>query len=93
MPFAKLTLRANKSRAYFDSLCKHFSRKVDVDRVDNEATVTFPKGKCHMSFSSDQMHFNVSARDQETLETVKTIIAAHVVRYGELKDTPVSWSD
>jgi len=92
MPSAKLTLRANKSQAYFDSLCKHFARKVNVERTGNSATVAFPMGECHMSVDNDQMLFDASAADQEALEAVKMIIATHAVRFVELKDSLVNWS-
>ncbi|MBV2120574.1 MAG: DUF2218 domain-containing protein [Candidatus Thiodiazotropha sp. (ex Ctena orbiculata)] len=93
MPKASLTLRADKSHAYFDSLCKHFARKVDVARDGDSASVAFPMGECTMQVDNKLMCFVVHAQDQQALETLKTIVASHAVRYGELKDAPIDWSD
>ena len=93
MPSATLTVRAHKAGGYFDSLCKHFGRKVAVERDLNNAKVNFPMGLCHMSLDDDVMRFDCSADDAEALEAVKAIIAGHVVRYGELKNATLQWTE
>lgn len=93
MPSASLIVRAIKAGAYFDSLCKHFARKVTVERDTHKAKVNFPMGLCHMSLDGEAMCFECSAEDARALEAVKIIIADHVVRYGELKDANLQWSD
>lgn len=92
MPSAHLVLRAQKSRAYFESLCKHFGRKVKVMREgDNSAIVAFAMGQCKMSVDEGAMYFEVSADDATALETVKHIVDSHAVRFGELKEAPIEW--
>ena len=93
MPTSKLTLRAEKSRAYFESLCKHFARKVQVDRNNNRATVFFSAGECEMLLEDKHMSFHASANDPEALNIVKAVISSHAVRFGELRNTPMEWSD
>lgn len=91
MPSAHLVLQAQKSQAYFESLCKHFARKVEVKREEDKATVAFPMGVCTMLVEGNAMHFAANADDLEALEAVKHIIANHAVRFGELKESTIVW--
>jgi len=91
MPSAYLALQAQKSHAYFESLCKHFSRKAEVIREGDSATVMFPMGWCKMSANDGVMYFNANADDVSALDTVKYIIASHAIRFNELKNTVVEW--
>lgn len=88
---ANLSLRANKSQAYFDSLCKHFARKVEVTREGNQASVAFPLGSCRMSVENGALQFVVNARDTSSLDIVKMIISTHVVRFSEINAADVNW--
>lgn len=88
---AHLCLSCTKSRAYYDSLCKHFARKVEVTYIDDQARVHFPMGTCVMQVQGELMSFAAEAHDDAALEMVKQVIASHVVRYGELKDAKVVW--
>ena len=93
MPSSQLRLRATKAPGYFDSLCKHFARKVSVTQEAGHAHVLFPMGQCNMSVDGQLMRFSCSADDESALDAVKTIISTHVVRFGELKDAQVDWVD
>ncbi len=88
---AKLQLKAVKSHAYFDSLCKHFGRKVEVAREEDAATVAFPMGDCYMSVVGETMLFTVKAETEEGLEKAKNVIESHALRYGELKNSEAIW--
>lgn len=90
---ATLELQAVKSQAYFQSLCKHFARKVEVEQLEQEATVHFPMGNCLMSVDGECMRFVVHAEETEGLEKAKMIIESHALRYGELKDSQAIWSE
>ncbi len=91
MPSASLSLKAKKSQAYFNSLCKHFARKVEVVRDENSATVAFPMGSCRMSVCEMNLNFDVNADNEASLNAVKKIVSDHVVRFGELKNAKVCW--
>lgn len=91
MPSAYLVLQAEKSPAYFDSLCKHFARKVEVIHDGDKARVNFAMGYCEMSADTESMSFAAHAEEDEALKTVKYIIESHAVRFGELKDAKVEW--
>lgn len=88
---ANLSLRANKSQAYFDSLCKHFARKVEVVRDGNQASVVFPSGNCSMSVNGGVLMFIVTAEDRAALDDVRMIISMHVVRFSEIDEADMSW--
>lgn len=89
---AKLILEADKSQAYFDSLCKHFSRKVEVVREANRATVAFPMATCYMQVDQRQMQFTLQADCDDSLARAKYIIESHALRFGELKGAQAIWS-
>lgn len=91
MPTAKLSLRAKKSQAYFDSLCKHFARKVEVVRDGNVATVAFPMGTCEMRVCEEEMLFRAETGDEASLEGVKRIIDTHVARFSEFRKVVPAW--
>ena len=91
MPASRSSLRADKSRAYFDSLCKHFARKVEVQREGDRACIAFPMGECTLWTRDDVLGFEACAADAEALEAVKSIIALHVLRFSAFKDTEVIW--
>lgn len=93
MPSARLTLQATKAAGYFDSLCRHFARKVTVEREGNQALVQFPMGECEMAIDGQRMSFRCVAMDDQALDTVKMIIASHAVRFGELREAEVLWID
>lgn len=91
MPVASLSLRAKKSQAYFNSLCKHFTRKVEVIRDENTATVAFPTGSCKISVCDMDLSFHAQADDENALNVVKHIVSIHVVRFGEFKNVEICW--
>ncbi|MCB1960579.1 MAG: DUF2218 domain-containing protein [Rhodocyclaceae bacterium] len=91
MPSTTLSLQATKSHAYFESLSKHFARKVAVQRDGNRACITFPMGECTMSVHAQNLRFDASAADSAALEAVQTIITSHVLRFSELKDAETHW--
>ena len=93
MHSSRLMLTATKAAGYYDALCRHFARKVKVDRDGDRATVLFPMGTCDMSFEGQHLQFLCSAEDDHALEAVKTVIERHVVRFGELKQANVEWND
>ncbi len=88
---ANLNLRAHKSQAYFDSLCKHFARKVAVVRDGNRASVSFPAGDCSMSVNEGELMFVVTAQDRSALDDVRMIISMHVVRFSEIDEADMNW--
>jgi hypothetical protein len=92
MPTSSTTLHATKAAGYFDSLCRHFARKVAVERDGDQALMHFPMGQCVMTLGSGRMHFECRAADSVALEAVQSIIASHALRFIELRDSDVAWA-
>jgi len=84
---------AEKSERYMNSLAKHFARKVPVDFNEQEIIVRFEIGNCRMTTQDTEMHFECSAVNTEKLAVVKDVVGSHIVKYGELKDAKIVWSD
>lgn len=84
-------VQADKSQRYVESLAKHFARKVTVTEADGRFTVSFAMGCCVMHAEGVDMLFECTADTEGELEVVKNVIASHIVKYGELKETVVEW--
>ncbi|EGV29796.1 Uncharacterized conserved protein UCP028291 [Thiorhodococcus drewsii AZ1] len=92
MPSSSTSLQAAKAAGYFDSLCRHFARKVAVERDGDHARVRFPMGDCLMSLEGQQMHVQCIADDGQALETLKSIVAAHALRFAEWRNARLTWT-
>ncbi|NBC48982.1 MAG: DUF2218 domain-containing protein [Gammaproteobacteria bacterium] len=92
MPSSFATLRATKAAGYFDSLCRHFARKVAVEREGNRARVQFPMGGCLMSLDGQQLQFRCDAEDELALNAMQTVISQHALRFGEWRNADVCWT-
>lgn len=93
MLLVQLSVKTEKSQKYFKSLCKHFSRKVEVTYLDEScARITFHSGQCLIQVDGERMLFDVSASDNQSLEKVKFIVSSHIVLFRELKNMIVIWS-
>lgn len=85
-------VQAEKADRYFESLSKHFARKVKVDKSETCARVHFPAGICLIELERNNIIFNGEAKTDNDLEIIKQIIDSHVNRFGELKDQSIDWS-
>lgn len=86
------TTKAIKAEKYFETLCKHFSKKVLVEKDITTARVHFQAGICDMKVDSQRMIFNCSAKSSEALATVEDIITSHVTKFSEFRDSTLHWS-
>ena len=86
------SVEAQKATRYFDSLCKHFARKVEVERSDNRGRVKFPMGDCLISLNDPVISFCCEADSSAALSAMQHIIDSHVTRFGELKDIEMTWT-
>ncbi|PWQ95167.1 DUF2218 domain-containing protein [Leucothrix arctica] len=84
---------AEKSQRYINSLGKHFARKIPVDFEENEIIIRFEMGICTMSAAGEEMNFVCAANSSDDLEIVKDVIGSHIIKYGELKEVTVTWTD
>ena len=84
-------VEAEKADRYFDTLCKHFARKVEVEKTDNTGKVHFPMGICNMQVEGPVMTFNCEAESEPALNAVKEVIESHVLRLGELRGATMEW--
>ena len=85
-------VEADKADRYFTSLCKHFARKVVVERIGDTAQVQFPMGICRMRQQGRRMEFCCIAAETTALEAVRNIVEDHVTKFGELRGTSMRWT-
>ena len=78
---------ANGAR-YLQQLCKHWSHKLDVQLSDNGGIVRFPAAVATMKADSDALTVSVEAKDDETLQRMKGVVASHLDRFA-FKEAPL----
>lgn len=88
---ASTCVHADKAERYFNTLCKHFARKVRVQRDGDQARVHFPMGICDMAVQGTALRFQCAAADEAALLAVQGIIASHVTLFGEMKGAHLDW--
>lgn len=91
MPYAKVSLRAEKADKYINTLTKHFSKKVTVESVDDMRKVHFPMGTCQMNLSQNTINFLCEADEDVALSTVKNIMTSHITMLKEFKQITIQW--
>lgn len=91
MPTSKLSVRSPKAERYYDSLCRHFARKVEVDRDGAAATVHFPMGPCDMASEGDTLSFRCSAPADDALVAMQEIIERHLSPRPDFRDIEFDW--
>lgn len=92
MPRSTARVSAVKADRYFATLCKHFSKKVDVDLGDARSRVDFPMGTCHIGLEGGAMTFDCEAGDAAALSRIQGIIDSHVTRFRDLRGMTIDWT-
>lgn len=90
---SKARVATNRSAAYMQRLCRHFSHKVPAEFDDTHARVNFPMGVCEMRAEADALVLRAQADDEVGLTRIKHILSDHVTRYGFRDNLEVHWSD
>jgi uncharacterized protein len=78
---------------YLIRLCKHFAHKLAVTYDDHAGHIPFSVGDCDLSAQGDRLRLAVKARDQDSLERLKEVVASHLLRFAFREDLAVRWSD
>ncbi len=88
---AQTTVQAQKADKYIQTLAKHFSKKVTVENSEGNSKILFPMGTCLMTLDKNTITFLCEAKQEEALDTVKSIISSHVVMLKEFKEVTIEW--
>jgi len=73
------TARASR---YLQALCKHFAHKVPVSYDTATGRAEMPFGLLSMHASANTLHLEVEATDGTSLDRMKHVVEAHLVRFA-----------
>ncbi len=80
---------ANGSR-YLQQLCKHWAHKLPVEFDAAKGVVTFSDAVATMTAGPDALTVTIEARDTETQERMKDVVARHLDRFA-FREAPLAF--
>ena len=80
-----------KAAIYMKQLCRHFGHKWEVAFTDVDGSVEFPYGRCTLKAEADVLELAATAGDEESLERLQRVAAAHLVRFAFRDDLQIDW--
>lgn len=82
MTKATSTFETERASRYLQAMCKHFAHKVPVQYDAENGTADMPFGSLRMQAEGNTLLFEVEAEDEATLERMKYVVEAHIVRFA-----------
>lgn len=79
---------------YLKQLISHLGREVDAEQAEDgcSGALTFSAGNCALAAETGTLRMTARAEDAERLAAVETVVAGHLVRFGERDALVVEWS-
>src|SRR5690606_23154009 len=68
------TILTKEASSYIGKLCRHFRHKIAAEYTATSGLATFPAGTCTMEAIPDQLIFNITAPDSESVEKIKGVL-------------------
>lgn len=82
MPKAKSSFETERASRYLQAMCKHFAHKVPVNYDASVGTADMPFGLLNMHAAGNTLHFEIEAADTSSLDRMKYVVEAHIVRFA-----------
>ena len=82
----------SRPERYIKQLVSHFGNKVKTELTDQGGRLEFDFGICDLKAAPTGIELIGTAEDAEQLETLKEVVARHLVRFGANDKLTVSWS-
>jgi hypothetical protein len=77
---------------YIKQLVSHFGNKVKTELTDEGGRLEFDFGLCELKAAPTGIELIGTAEDAAQLETLKDVVARHLVRLGVNDQLTVSWT-
>jgi caffeoyl-CoA O-methyltransferase len=77
---------------YIKQLVSHFGNKVKTELTDEGGRLEFDFGVCELRAAPTGIELLGTAEDAAQLETLKDVVARHLVRFGVNDQLKVSWT-
>jgi hypothetical protein len=92
MASTRAFIATERPQRYIKQLVSHFGNKVKTELTDQGGRLEFDFGTCDLKAISDGIELVGTADDEAQLETLKDIVARHLVRFGTNDELTVSWT-
>ena len=76
------TFETERASRYLQAMCKHFAHKVPVEYDTEHGSADMPFGSLRMQANGNTLLFEIEAADEATLERMKYVVEAHIVRFA-----------
>lgn len=78
---------------YLARLCRHFSKKIEVEYGETEGHARFPFGSCRLQAGAQTLSFHCQAEDPEALSRMQEVIGRHVGMFTRRNPLTVTWRE
>lgn len=92
MPTATAFVDTSRPQRYIKQLVSHFGNKVSTKLTDEGGRLEFDFGTCDLGAGPSGIELTATAADQAQLETLKDVVAHHLVRFGSNDQLAVTWT-
>jgi caffeoyl-CoA O-methyltransferase len=92
MPTATAFVVTSRPQRYIKQLVTHFGNKVTTEFTDDGGRLKFDFGTCDLRAAATGIEMIGSAADTAQLETLKDVVARHLIRFGSSEELAVSWT-
>jgi len=82
----------SRPERYVKQLVSHFGNKVKSELTDEGGRLEFDFGVCELKAAPTGIELIGAAEDAAQLETLKDVVARHLVRFGVNDQLTVTWT-
>ena len=82
----------SRPERYIKQLVSHFGNKVNTELTDEGGRLQFDFGTCDLKAAQIGIELMGTAKDEAQLETLKDVVARHLMRFGANDRLTVSWT-
>jgi hypothetical protein len=91
MPSTSAFVPTERPQRYMKQLVSHFGNKVQTELTDQGGRLRFDFGMCDLKAVPEGIELVGISADQAQLETLKDVVARHLIRFGANDELAVSW--
>jgi caffeoyl-CoA O-methyltransferase len=91
MPTTTAFVVTSRPQRYIKQLVSHFSNKVKTELTDEGGRLQFDFGTCDLKAAPTGIEMIGTAADAAQLETLKDVVARHLIRFGSNDELTVAW--
>jgi hypothetical protein len=91
MPTATAFVATSRPQRYIKQLVSHFGNKVKTELTDEGGRLQFDFGTCDLKAAPTGIEMIGTAADAAQLETLKDVVARHLIRFGSNDELTVAW--